>query len=139
MKQSYSINPTKSFGPCPSCRFIKKNVSEAESVSIFRWVGEMAFQLCWAYLKEVTHYPVSLFSYEALSKKPSTADRHQNIFQNHRTTIKAFLVVTQCWLIKELPTFQRILMMSSSGSSSTGAAAALVLLDPYYEDPLKCW
>jgi hypothetical protein len=41
-----------------------------------------------------------------LQTSPTQQNRHQNILQNYRKTTKAFLVVTQCGLIKSYQRFK---------------------------------
>lgn len=140
MKQSYNINLTKVLGTVLHVGLLEKDVSKPESVCIFRWIGEMVIQLCWACLKEETHYPVPMDKLWGSFKQA----------QHSTITIRISLRITEQqlklsslshkWTDKELQTFQMILMMSWSGSGSTRAAApSLVLLDPDNEVTKILW
>ena len=79
MKQSYSINLTKVLGTVLHVGLLKK-VSDAGSVSIFRWVGKISILLCWVCLKELAHYPVSLDQLWGSFKQPNRAESPSESF-----------------------------------------------------------
>lgn len=73
---------------------------------------------------------------ELFQTSPAQQNRHQNIFQNYRTTTKAFLVVKQCGLIKSYQHFKWCYWCHDQGPV---AQEQLLLPLCYWTLMTKCW